>query len=109
VQLRYENMVSKSMLQRKYAVLIMKTKSEVIFMETVNVYTEKIGPIGCSDVSVNVYQHELRISTKRELKVFFLNVYCFEGCSTEIHLDTRITKCSQFTILHELCLVLRVV
>jgi len=37
---------------------------------------------------------------------FFLeNVYCFEVCSTEIHLDTRITKCSQFTILHELCLV----
>jgi len=37
------------------------------------------------------------------------NVYCFEVSSTEIHLDTRITKCSQFTILHELCLVLRVI
>ena len=40
---------------------------------------------------------------------FFENVYCFAVCSTEIHLDTRITKCSQFTILHELCLVLRVI
>jgi len=42
--------------------------------------------------------------------IFFLeNVYCFEVCSAEIHVDTRITKCSQFTILHELCLVLRVI
>ena len=39
----------------------------------------------------------------------FENVCWFEVCSTEIHLDTRITKCSQFTILHELCLVLRVI
>jgi len=37
---------------------------------------------------------------------FFENVYCFEVCSSEIHVDTGITKCSQFTILHELCLVL---
>jgi len=36
---------------------------------------------------------------------FFFNVFCSEVCSTEIHLDTRITKCSQFTTLHELCLV----
>jgi len=25
---------------------------------------------------------------------FFENVYCSEFCGTEIHLDTRVTKCS---------------
>jgi hypothetical protein len=39
VNLSYANLVSKSMLQRKHNVSIMKTNSEVIFRETVNAYT----------------------------------------------------------------------
>jgi len=56
------------------------------------------------DILLNVFCSVTRVNRKLGCKTvgFFKNIYCFEVCSAEIHLDTRITKCSQFSILHEL-------
>ena len=56
-------------------------------------------------IYIYMIAHMLYIYIYMYIYIFLENVYCFEVGSTEIHLDTRITKCSQFTILHELCLV----